>query len=504
MQINPTFKDLKSVVSQGTYDFVPVALTIAADVLTPVLAYLRLNCQGRQSFLLESAEGGEQVGRYSFIGVDPFAEISCRDQEVVVKAPTCPIETYNDADPSRRIAAMLSKWRAPFNPDLPPFQGGAIGYISYDAARYFEQIPMPTARLDCWDMRFMFFKCIIAFDRLKHQVFLIHNVDTACASLRAAYDDAIDHLRSLRGIITASEVGEAHAIPQGTSNIVLPKVSESMGADRFQQAVREVKKHIRAGDIFQCVIANSFTLPITVPALDIYRQLRMLNPSPYLFFLDFADETLLGASPEMLVRVAAGKVATCPIAGTRPRGRDGREDLRMEQQMLASKKERAEHLMLVDLGRNDIGRIARIGTVNVERYMQVERYSHVMHLTSLVTGRLRPRLTAWDALQACFPAGTLSGAPKIRAMTIISELEPQRRGPYGGAVVAMDFAGNLNSCITIRSLWLKAGIGRFQAGAGVVADSRPEAEYQEVLNKAKAVRTAIAQAKAQQATEKPS
>ena len=367
-------------------------------------------------------------------------------------------------------------------------QGGAIGYVSYDSVSYLERVPTLGGGPDCYDVYLLFFRDIVAFDRLNHHLYLITHL-RPIRGLKKEYAKAEKRLQQLKSDIFSAHLPEKGLpMPQKIAHTL--KVKENLGAERYMASVRKIKNYIRAGDIFQCVLSDQFTFPFEQDHFLLYRILRMINPSPYLFYLDFGDETLIGSSPEMLTKVEKGIISTCPIAGTRPRGDHEKADKKFEKELLKSVKEQAEHLMLVDLGRNDVGRVSRAGSVRVTDFMKIERFSHVMHLVSLVEGRLAKGLSAWDAFCSCFPAGTLSGAPKIRAMEIIAELEGTRRGTYGGAVVAHDYFGNLNSCITIRSMWVKNGRGYIQSGAGVVADSSPKKEYEEVQNKAMAIKKA--------------
>ena len=382
---------------------------------------------------------------------------------------------------------------------FPPFSGGAVGYVSYDAIKSIESIPITSNGMGAEDIHMMLFKNIIAFDRLKHRVYLVSYLfvenNDAC-SLENLYESCQKCLADISSRLFKPLEKEAIQCNLEDYKDLLPVDAKALlGQENFIRGVKKIKNHIRQGDIFQGVLSERFEFDFSGDPFLVYRVLKMINPSPYLFFLSLGkDEYLLGASPEMLVQVIDGHLATCPIAGTRPRGKDLKSDHKMEMELLSSKKERAEHIMLVDLGRNDIGRVAKPGSVRVTRFMEVERYSHVMHMVSLVEGKLKKHLSPWKAFTSCFPAGTLSGAPKIRAMQILSEIEPKGRGPYGGAVVCYDFRGHLNSCITIRSLYLNKGKAYIQAGAGVVADSKPIKEYEEVLNKAKAIRTAVAMA----------
>lgn len=495
MQLFPKIPVLAEWAKSGKFAVLPVSLEVPADTLTPVNAFLRLRASGsRETFLLESADGGEEVGRYSFLGIDPFATLTSLGGRLTFHNQETG-EQEEQATDFQTIGRYLQRYRTPSVEGLPPFLGAAIGYFSYDCVQYLEAIPPPPTSYGSYELHFKFFKTILIFDRLRHRLHLVQLVNSAAEGLENAYKQAESRLLLLKERLEAIANDEILDLSFPELAQVPPVEAESaMGRDKYLDAVKIIKNHIRRGDIFQCVLSDRFRFPVSVDSFLIYRILRMINPSPYLYYLGFGAEVLLGSSPEMLVRVQDSELETCPIAGTRPRGKNSLEDQKMERDLLASVKERAEHLMLVDLGRNDIGRVSKAGTVRVKSFMQVERYSHVMHLVSRVGGALKPNLTPWDALGSCFPAGTLSGAPKIKAMEILGRLENSQRGPYGGAIVCQDFSGNLNTCITIRSLYLKDGYGYAQAGAGIVADSKPEAEYEEVLNKAKAVRTAVAAA----------
>lgn len=495
MHTYPSLREIRGLAG-GSHTLLPVSIELPADTLTPVNAFLRLRASGSsQTFLLESADGGETVGRYSYLGIDPFASlISTAGQLTFQHFEDQTRETLPTSFAA--IGQYLDRYSCPKLADLPPFVGGAIGYFSYDCVAYLENIPRAGAAYAPHEINFMFFKTILAFDRLRHRLSIVQLIPSDPAGLETAYAAACSRLGQIKERLTRSVPGE-EIIELSFDQIksIEPIAAEAMlGETAYCAAVKKIKDHIRRGDIFQCVLSDRFRFPVAADSFLIYRILRMINPSPYLYHLGFGSEYLLGASPEMLVRSQGRKVETCPIAGTRPRGRTPQEDKKLERDLMASVKEKAEHLMLVDLGRNDIGRVSRPGSVEVSSFMDVERYSHVMHIVSRVSGQLRPELSPWDAFGACFPAGTLSGAPKIKAMEIISRLEGQQRGPYGGAIVCKDFAGDLNTCITIRSLFLRDGIGYGQAGAGIVADSKPEKEYEEVLNKAKVVRTAVAAA----------
>jgi len=468
---------------------VPVYRTIVADLLSPVSAFLNLVPHGRgqgsrtQSFLLESVEGGERVGRYTFFGIDPFQSVSCRGDRIIVRrGARQEEETGNIFEFLRRVGA---RYRSVEIPGLPPFTAGAVGYLSYEAVRMLERLPArvePDVDLD--DAAFLYFANLLAFDHVQHRLFLISNVltDEGPGSLRAKYDAACRHLDRLESLLRRPFRLRPSRLPEGPL-----RVRHNVPRARYEAMVERSKEYIRAGDIFQVVLSQRMEVPVRVPAFDVYRALRAVNPSPYMYYLNLGESTVLGSSPEMLVRVAGRDVEYRPIAGTRPRGKSEEEDRRLEEELRADAKERAEHIMLVDLGRNDVGRVSEFSSVKPKEIMFVERYSHVMHLVSRITGRLRPDADTYAALAACFPAGTLTGAPKVRAMEIIDELEPTRRGLYGGAVLYADFSGNLNSCIVIRTVLIKDKVAYLQAGAGIVADSVPAREYDECMNKARAI-----------------
>ncbi|MCX6129620.1 MAG: anthranilate synthase component I family protein [Proteobacteria bacterium] len=448
----PKIKEINELVKTG-YSLIPVGIEIPADTLTPVNAFLRLRATGStHTFLLESADGGEALGRYSYLGIDPFASLVSKSGELSFQNFMTQ-EIERQATSFTAVGQYLDRFKMPKLAQFPPGIGGAIGYFGYDCVRYIESLALTEAQ----------------------------------GRIRSVKQRLLMSAGSVE--ILDLSLDEIH------SN--LPFQADAMlGEERFTAAVQKVKAHIRRGDIFQCVLSDRFRFPVKADSFTIYRILRMINPSPYLFYLGFGDEVLLGSSPEMLMRAQGQVIETCPIAGTRRRGKDFDDDQKMERNLLASVKEGAEHLMLVDLGRNDLGRVAKPGSVKVQSFKQVVRYSHVMHLVSLVSGQLKAGKSSWDAFGACFPAGTLTGAPKIRAMEIISGLEKEARGTYGGAIVSKDFAGDLNSCITIRSLFLRDGFGYAQAGAGIVADSKAAQEYDEVRNKVKVVLTAVALAEA--------
>ena len=484
----PNFAEFKRLARQG--NVVPVYRSVVADLLSPVSAFLSLSPQhGRaaaahpHSFLLESVEGGERVGRYTFFGIDPFQIVSCRGDRITLARGAHRQEgTGNIFQFLRHLGA---RYHSVAIPGLPPFTAGAVGYLSYEAVRMLERLPARVAPdVDLADAVFMYFSSVLAFDHVQHRLFLIANVLTeeGKGSLRAKYDAACRHLDRLEGLLRRPLRLPRARWPQGSL-----RVRPNMPRDRYEAMVERSKEYIRAGDIFQVVLSQRMEVPVRVPAFEVYRALRVVNPSPYMYYLRMGESTVLGSSPEMLVKVAARNVEYRPIAGTRPRGKSEEEDKRLEEELRSDAKERAEHIMLVDLGRNDVGRVCEYSTVRPQEIMFVERYSHVMHLVSQITGHLRPDADSYAALAACFPAGTLTGAPKVRAMEIIDELEPTRRGLYGGSVLYLDFSGNLNSCIVIRTVLIKDKIAYLQAGAGIVADSDPAREYDECMNKARAV-----------------
>lgn len=491
MNIYPKLDQVEHEAKQG-HRLIPLGCQLPSDTLTPVSAFLRLRQSGSvKAFLLESADGGEDVGRYSFIGIEPFASLVSREGELIF-THFQKTETLRDTSSFQKVEALIQEYQSSTLENFPPFAGGAVGFVSYDSIQMLEDIPLPDLGLGTDDIHLLLFKNILAFDRLKHRLYLVTHIEND-GQLQDRYRSAGEELQRIKDRIFRRSPDEDLAFYLDNMDTNPIETEPLLGRERYCQGVKKIKKHIRDGDIFQCVLSDRFRFPFKQDPFMVYRVLKMINPSPYLFYLSLGEgEYLLGSSPEMLVKSQGGQVETCPIAGTRPRGKDLKEDKKFEAHLLDSVKEKAEHLMLVDLGRNDIGRVSKPGTVRVRDFMKVERYSHVMHLVSLVEGQLEKRISSWQALGSCFPAGTLSGAPKIRAMEIISEIETQRRGPYGGAVVCYDFIGGLNSCITIRSLYVRDGMGYVQAGAGIVADSRPDKEYDEVLNKAKAILSAVA------------
>ncbi len=464
-------------------------MRVNADLETPVSAFLRLAQGEERCFLLESVEGGERVGRYTFIGVRPFRTVTARGRELRIEENGN--EELREGDLFSILQAMLDGHRPAQLPNLPPFTAGAVGFFAYDAVRLIERLPASAPdELGVPDASFLFFDEVLAFDHLRREMVLVVTADVRGRSPETAYEEAHGRLQGFAARLARplpSLPSEASALPFAIHR----RTEEQL----YLQAVRRAKEYIAAGDVFQVVLSQRFDLEPGVDPFSIYRSLRIINPSPYMYFLKLGDTQIVGSSPEMLVRVTGDRLEYRPIAGTRPRGADEHADRLIAEELLKDEKERAEHVMLVDLGRNDVGRVSRFGSVQLKSMMHIERYSHVMHIVSDLEGRLRPGVGAVDALRACFPAGTLSGAPKVRAMEIIEELEPARRGIYGGAVFYADYSGNLDSCIAIRTLLLQNGRGSVQAGAGVVADSVPEREAEECWNKASAVFRAVERAR---------
>ena len=510
--IQPTRKEFLALAKSHT--LVPVFRTLTADLETPVSAFLRAAWESPECFLLESVENGEKVGRYTFIGLNPYKRIVARGRSIVISEGKKTVRLEGDVFAILREA--LSGHTPARVPGLPPFTAGAVGFLSYDVVRQIEKLPSTAAdELHVPDACLLFFDEVLAFDHVRKEIHLVVTADVTLKAPAAAHADAVKRLARLEKRLAQP----LPKLPKPTSKSKL-KIAHRTRKKDYLAAVERTREYIRAGDIFQAVISQRLDVDLGpkngVDPFAVYRALRIVNPSPYMFYLRVTPEgtaaekgkkkpaksgrlEVAGSSPEMLVRVSqtkdGGKVEYRPIAGTRKRSQDEAADLALEAEMLSDEKERAEHVMLVDLGRNDVGRVSEYGTVKVDRLMFVERYSHVMHLVSTIQGKLRAGLSAVDALRACFPAGTLSGAPKVRAMEIIEELEPACRGIYGGCVLYADFSGNLDSCITIRSMVAQDGQGHIQAGAGIVADSIPEAEYQECLNKAQAVLRAIERAR---------
>ena len=494
-----TFEEFVELARRGT--FVPVVKEIIADLLTPVSAFLKIAEHSDYAFLFESVEGGERIARYSFLGKDPFLVLRQRGGRTIVDRSG--VTSESDEPFVAMLRRLMAEFQAPFVPDLPRFTGGAVGFIGYDASPVFE-----PALLDAWasapwttngqadphgedDAGFMLFDTVLAFDHVKHRILIVANARvTGAEDLTSLYQFACAKIAFLE-----RELERGLSQPE-TQPHPAPAFRSNMERETYEAGVRTIKERIAAGDIYQAVLSQRFETDVTADPFTVYRALRHVNPSPYMYFIRMGGLAIVGSSPEMLVRVEGRRVETHPIAGTRPRGQSEEEDLRLAEDLKRNEKERAEHVMLVDLGRNDLGRVCDYGSVKVPQYMALERYSHVMHLVSTVDGRLAEDRDHLDALVACFPAGTVSGAPKIRAMQIISDLEPTRRDLYAGAVPYIDFAGNLDFCIAIRTITIRNGRARVQAGAGIVADSNPAAEYEETRDKARALLTALAMAEA--------
>jgi anthranilate synthase component I len=487
----PSLEDLKNLRSQG--NLCPVYTEVLADLETPVSAFLKLAGDKPYSFLLESVTGGQNVGRYSFIGSDPY--MTLRLHEGAAQATQGGFkQTLHYEDPLLVLDSYLNAYRPVRLPGLPIFVGGAVGYLSYECARYFERLKMPTKRpYDMPESWWMFVDTLLVFDHVKHKIIVISHAHLDTGDLAAEYRRVIakieEVISKLRQPLPADAISRTLGDTTATGSGIQPK--SNIDPERYKQHVLTAQEYVMAGDIFQVQISQRFSKPTSADSFTIYRALRTVNPSPYMFYVRTGEGDLVGASPEMLVQVQDGKVETRPIAGTRWRGKDPVEDEQLAKDLLADEKERAEHLMLVDLGRNDIGRISTPGSVEVPVFMTVEKYSHVQHIVSWVTGLLRKDMKPIDALRACFPAGTVTGAPKIRAMEIIAELEGEQRGVYAGGVGHVGFNGDLDICIALRTMVVKDGVAYAQAAAGVVADSTPEYEFTESRNKAAASLRAI-------------
>ena len=477
----PSFQEFKRLANQG--NLIPLFEEIHFDWETPISAFRKID-DGPFSFLLESVEGGEKWGRYTFAGSNP-SHIFRSKQETFEILKNCEVLRRGEArDPLKPLEKFLAEYRPALHDSLPPFFGGAVGYLSYDVVRSFEKLPVLRPQdLAVYDCYFMITDTLLIFDNLKHKVTVVSHVFLdGRQSLEEAYREGEEKIRRL----VAKLQVPIDPVPRPRSNSS-SGLHSNFSKDEFVKSVERAKEYIQAGDIIQIILSQRFSTDVHCEPFDVYRALRSVNPSPYLFYLKMEDTVLLGASPEVMARLVGSQIEVRPLAGTRPRGKTPEQDLEMEKDLLGDEKERAEHIMLVDLGRNDVGRVSEIGTVDVTLLMGVERYSHVMHMVSNIRGHLAPGKNAFDVFRATFPAGTVSGAPKIRAMEIIEELEPVRRGPYAGAVGYFSFSGNLDTCITIRSMLIKDGKAYVQTGAGIVADSVPEREFDETLNKAQAI-----------------
>ncbi len=489
--IAPTLEEARGL--SASYNLIPLAHRFLDDTETPVSAFLKLR-QRAGCFLLESAEQGMRLGRYSFLGIKAWESIRLRGGTVTVRRGGTDRHyelAAHGGDPFAFLAQHMAGYRVPPLEDLPPFVGGAVGYFGYDCVRHVEHLPSaPADDMGLPDMAFLLTDVIVVFDHLRHSITLLTNI--FCeeeTDFDGAYAAAAARLAEVKARLRGPLPAPGWSL--GWSQNASSEVRSGFERGRFLKAVERTREYIHAGDAFQVVLSQRFQRPVNVSGFSIYRGLRAVNPSPYMYYMSFRDFEIVGSSPEPLVTVSGHLAETRPIAGTRPRGATTAEDAAMAAEMLADEKECAEHLMLVDLGRNDLGRVSKAGTVRTNEFMEVERYSHVMHMVSAVTGELNDGVTAVDALRAVFPAGTVSGAPKVRAMEIIDELEPTRRGPYAGAIGYLSYSGELDSCIYIRTILVRDGMAYVQAGAGIVADSVPEREYAETENKARALFRAI-------------
>lgn len=493
----PSASDFEKLSRRHT--LVPVYRTVTADLETPVSAFLRIAAGESEAFLLESVEGGKHVGRYTFIGVQPYKRIVARGRRITVQQGRRTRSFTGDI--FDELKSSLQGHTPAQLPGLPPFTAGAVGFFAYDVVRQIERLPsLAKDDLGVPDACLMFFDQVLAFDHVTKEIYLIATMDLTREAREGAYQRALRRLGQMERRLNRALPPKPKKKDTGKLKLA-PQTSRAA----FERSVEKAKEYIASGDVFQCVLSQRFDCVPGVDPFDIYRALRIVNPSPYMYFLRFGMESgsakkpaaahIVGSSPELLVRVHGRDVEYRPIAGTRPRSADEAEDAALEADLRADAKEIAEHIMLVDLGRNDVGRVSDFGSVRVKDLMYVERYSHVMHLVSTLEGRLKPELAPIDAFRSCFPAGTLSGAPKIRAMEIIEELEPTRRGVYGGSILYADFNGNLDSCIAIRTLFMNGEQGHIQAGAGIVADSVPAKEFEECRNKAQAVVRAIERAR---------
>ncbi len=500
----PDFETFRSLARD--VDLVPVYRRLVSDALTPVTAFDKIDA-GRCACLFESVIGGEKVGRYSFLATEPYFEIEAYGNRVTTHSysgAAAPVSRQFECDdPLQELRRRVESVREATLPELPPFCSGAVGYAGYDTVRYLEHLPnAPADDRQIPDLAFAFYDQMVVFDNVTKTIVVVAmarldrlgadgpNADGPGADLAKAYSNACARVDRLVDQLSTKPCDLRPVDIHTGGEVTLPYKSNFTQAE-FEQAVEKCVNYIRAGDVFQVVISQRLEVPIRAHPFEIYRTLRVVNPSPFMFYVRTPSVTLVGSSPEVMTRVVDGKLTVRPLAGTRPRGRTEEEDRQLAEELLADPKERAEHVMLVDLGRNDVGRVSQYGSVELSDVMTIERYSHVMHITSNVTGQLAPGQTAFDALQACLPAGTVSGAPKVRAMEIIDEIEPHRRGPYAGAVGYFDFNGNMDTCIALRTIVVQGNTAYVQAGAGIVADSVAENEWHETLNKARGLLKAI-------------
>lgn len=484
--IYPTLVDAKIILRKGDYKRIPIKMEFHSDMVTPIMVLRRLKKVSRHCFILESAESSKTWGRYTFLGYDPTLELTCQNGELKIKSGLEVVEMTNH--PEERIRQMITENRTPRLLEMPPFAGGLVGYFSYDYIKYSE----PSLKIEVHDeegfkdVDLMLFDKVIVFDHYKQKLILIVNIEAD--NIDTSYAKGMMELQNIKRLVMQGETAENKKLE------LLSPFRQLFDKETYCKMVERGKHYIKEGDIFQIVLSNRLEADIRGSLLDTYRMLRTTNPSPYMFYFSSDDIEIAGASPETMVKLENGVLHTFPLAGTRPRGETEKEDTELERELLSDEKERAEHNMLVDLGRNDIGRISQIGSVEVEKYMQVEKFSHVMHIGSTVKGKIREDKDALDTIAAILPAGTLSGAPKLRACELICELENNKRGIYGGAIGYLDFTGNLDTCIAIRLAFTKNNKVFVRSGAGIVADSVPEMEYQECINKSKAVMSALEQA----------
>lgn len=497
----PTWEEFQAEARPGL--MLPVYRELTGDTLTPVSAYARIEQPGRPGFLFESVVGGEKVGRYSFLGTDPFLEFEARGLEIDIRDRRTGVLTrFSDPDPLASLEKWINRYKVTHRRGLPRFIGGAVGVAGYDSVRYVEHLPdTPPDDRGLPDLAFGFYDRMVIFDNIRKTVLVVVLAEvTEDVPLQETYNTATKRIDELVAQLADARREPASTLMFTDVNTESPPrmaVASNFEKADFEAMVLRCQEYIKAGDIFQVVPSQRFEVETRAQPFDVYRSLRIVNPSPFLFYLPWEGFSLVGSSPEILVRVEDGEMTVRPLAGTRKRGRDEVEDMELERDLLADPKERAEHIMLIDLGRNDVGRVAKFGSVELSDVMHIERYSHVMHISSNVKGQLADGMTAFDALRSGLPAGTVSGAPKIRAMEVIDEMEPQKRGPYAGAVGYIDFSGNMDMCIALRTLVLQQGKAFIQAGCGVVYDSVPEAEYEETVNKARGMVKALQMAEEQ-------
>lgn len=484
----PTFKKFSELAD--AYDAIPVSRRLLADSLTPVSAFKKID-NGGTACLFESVVGGENVGRYSFLAFDPQVLVSSSANQVTITEGG-KSETFESANPLEEIRTRIKQYKVATFPDMPPFTGGAVGYAGYDVVRYVENLPnAPEDDRELPDMSFAFYDRMLVFDHITKTITVVALAWTKKHdSLDEAYKDANGRINQMIDLLNQPTV-DLMCLDADLPTGEILQYQSNFTQEQFEQAVLDCIEYIKAGDIFQVVLSQRLEVEISCDPFEIYRSLRVMNPSPFMFYVRTDHTTLVGSSPEIMCRVVNNEMTVRPLAGTRKRGSTPKEDLALEQELLSDEKERAEHVMLVDLGRNDVGRVAKYGSIELPDVMVVERYSHVMHISSTVTGQLQEDCDSFDALMASLPAGTVSGAPKVRAMEIIDEFEPHRRGPYAGAVGYIDYSNNMDTCIALRTMVIKDNKAYVQAGAGIVADSNPTSEYEETLNKARGLLRAI-------------